>query len=1276
MARIDVSQVNNTESLRDQVFATEEPNLVAPKEQEQQTISNPVNLDNSSFKRFENERKYASSSQGIADAYVERTRKKGYANIRKQDLSRLKEDLPMEYLPKEPEDIFQAAFGDYGKFVSDLTIESGEAAMSALGGVTDALEEGLNFGLEAVNLSSNAIKSLLGKKGEELKPEELYNFSEKFFPRSDDFGDRLLRGAVSILLPFAGISKSLKGVQILRNGGNIVSSMKRGMTAGALTNFAFVDPNDESLAKVAQEQLGFNNELINYIAHDGKEGSVWERRFKNAVEGAFIDLPFEVGLGFFSAVRAKKTLKYLKSHWAERDAILKQGGPEAIAKADEEIREALKEGLDPVYTVTDEAGKAVKKAKAKKTTTRQVTVKEGEEATKQTAKASANVLPDSLKRKLVNDIKPDFTSDFENTLKELAKEGPIVEKVTQKGDKILNVNLANIEDKSARELLKEMVKRNPDKFMQAKRGKMTMEQINELAIKKGFDAETVLSRNLGDVYNAEEIIAAGDVFSGALNRLSRLDSLVGKAKTADEKSLLGMQLESEFNKTLDIAVQLHGGTSEMGRAFNAIKGAFNSTTPKKFIESAANITRYSDDKAKAISIMLKTIKTPKNALTLSKFIKNNPNSSLSSIAMNVRINGLLSKITTQSINILGNSISIGSRIAETGLARGLSILRNQEADRIYKGEVGSLLMGLTESFKDATVIASRSFKAGRPIISGSKKAPIKMGTLSWDAVKNSSAADQGIYMTAKVLSDTVSLPTRGLLAMDEFFKTLNYRMSVRQRTLREAHELASKNNIVGKDFDKLYKRLLDNVSNETKLASIQDAEYFTFTKKLEGKSKLIADAVRSSAVTRFLFPFVNTNLNLVEYTLERTPLLNLMLPKVRTAIRQGGSDLDVMMGKTAFGGLIMSSGGYLAVNGLLTGRAPRDPSARAITGSSYREYTIRTGNADIPLNTLGPFGKILGLAADLSIISGFITEDNREEAEGLMTTGAFMVGQYMIPEFLTYSMGALNEFISSEGQDKSALRKIKQIAAQYPSQFVPFSGLLRGIRKKADPVKRSTTDDELNLFESAVAEFMNTIPGLSKELPPRRNIFGEELTYPAGWGPDLVSPFWKADLEKTKLQDELSRLGLMQRAGDLSLSDGEESVNVRYVSSIIRMMGYSVDLKSLGPQWYDVLTTKSAGVGLKGDFNPSKYLTKSRVINGTLKETLEYLADNNWEAGVSGNYIRIAPNETARDQRIKQYISEVISAFRQGARNEIKSMPSFQDAIKQKQEINARKLGF
>jgi hypothetical protein len=82
-----------------------------------------------------------------------------------------------------------------------------------------------------------------------------------------------------------------------------------------------------------------------------------------------------------------------------------------------------------------------------------------------------------------------------------------------------------------------------------------------------------------------------------------------------------------------------------------------------------------------------------------------------------------------------------------------------------------------------------------------------------------------------------------------------------------------------------------------------------------------------------------------------------------------------------------------------------------------------------------------------------------------------------------------------------------RVASYVPAFFSTF---------KMDPASREV--------RSVIDAVKNRIPGLSDELDPRRNVLGEVVTVPEGFGPDALSPFAYVKWKDDKVAREIARL--------------------------------------------------------------------------------------------------------------------------------------------------------
>lgn len=162
-------------------------------------------------------------------------------------------------------------------------------------------------------------------------------------------------------------------------------------------------------------------------------------------------------------------------------------------------------------------------------------------------------------------------------------------------------------------------------------------------------------------------------------------------------------------------------------------------------------------------------------------------------------------------------------------------------------------------------------------------------------------------------------------------------------------------------------------------------------------------------------------------------------------------------------------------------------------------------------------------------------------------------------------LGAINS------RDEGAMLRVLR---RYPATFIPATSLIATIEKSVDPTLRETF--------SVLDEIKARIPGLSDDLPPRRNLWGDPIILEGGLGPDMISPVYTST-EKYSLADD-------------EIIDNE--VDVRKPKKFIESgKRYRVDLK---PFEYDKLVYLMAKT-------PSGKLGIGRAANGKSLPMKAYL---------------------------------------------------------------------
>lgn len=374
-----------------------------------------------------------------------------------------------------------------------------------------------------------------------------------------------------------------------------------------------------------------------------------------------------------------------------------------------------------------------------------------------------------------------------------------------------------------------------------------------------------------------------------------------------------------------------------------------------------------------------------------------------------------------------------------------------------------------------------------------------------------------------------TLPVRALAAEDVAAKIINYNM--------ERYALAYRK-LARNDRNITYtniKKVLETPNSRTDLRSFQFATAATFQRELEelgpiynalGHSLQAVQDISFGSIPlgRLAVPVLRTPMNLAHFTLERSPGLNLLSSTWRKDFAAGGALRATAMGKVTGGAVLASSAVYLANAGIITGGGPSDPNLRRqmqeLTG--WQPFSLHIGDTYYQINRLGPVGALLGISATYAEIGGSLSEDKLSrigQAIGLGTS------QYVQSNQFVKGMADVMEALAG---DKQALARL--VSANIVSELTP--GVVRTIRKGFDPVKREIEPGAalepgvFNELRVHLNKLQMETPGWSRSLPPVRNLWGDPVMLPSGFGPDWISPVYTTTENKDPAGSEIVRLGL------------------------------------------------------------------------------------------------------------------------------------------------------
>jgi hypothetical protein len=364
---------------------------------------------------------------------------------------------------------------------------------------------------------------------------------------------------------------------------------------------------------------------------------------------------------------------------------------------------------------------------------------------------------------------------------------------------------------------------------------------------------------------------------------------------------------------------------------------------------------------------------------------------------------------------------------------------------------------------------------------------------------------QGIGNAAQVL---FRMPSRLLLSADEFFKQLSGRAFTRAQVMRQARaEGITDVAVIAQRAADSMKVAFDPQGGAVFPDAIKYAKDVTFTDDLGPVAQKGMELIQSSEAFRFVMPFFKTPANIFHHAWEEAPLLNLLNKSMVEDLNAGGRRAALARAKADFGAMVYGTAAWLALQGKITGAGPSDPELRKqwqLAGN--QPYSIKIGDGQFSYRRGDPFTTGLGMVSDIIAMAGELDENTKLSSSAL--------AMVVIANNVTNKtfMSGLSDFLDavSSGNVKDAQSFLGNAAGS----FVP------NIANKANP------DDTMREARGILDGIMARTPGLSTKLPPRRNIFGEKVMKPPGFGNRFFNPFtFMGSPKNGDVQQELLKLG-------------------------------------------------------------------------------------------------------------------------------------------------------
>ena len=822
-----------------------------------------------------------------------------------------------------------------------------------------------------------------------------------------------------------GFVPALRGVKALG-----VTGVAAPAAAGAIADATVFDPQEERLSNLIQEVPALQSPITEYLAASPEDTDA-EGRFKNAIEGLALG---GIADGLIQGIRLVKNRRALVEVAEAEGKPVEQMIEEAMATMKGGMpvpRDVMPPGQE--YIPFDEAAEAV-----------QPTIR-------------------------VPEFKPGTTEADPEAAR--------------------NINLANLnttEDVST--LIDEVAQADAPNINEARRQKITNDELPKLADDLGMTVEDLLARRQGEAFNAEQILAARKILVASGENLVKL---ANAAKNGSEMDLALFRRAMSQHRA--IQSQVSGMTAEAGRALQSFRVVAASSREQERLIKEALETTGGEAVSRDMAAMLSELDSPEK---IGRFVKDANRATTKDQLYEIWINGLLSSPTTHMVNILSNTMVAALTVGERKIASAIG-------PNIPPGETSAQLKGLVDGARDGFRLAWNALKTGEPTDPMQKVEAEKFRAVTSENLNIAGPAGR----FADFMGEAIRVPGRLLTAGDEYFKSVGYRMELYAQAYRQAFNEGLRDEAAAKRVVEI----IENPPENIKQAAIDASRYQTFTNQLGKTGKAVEQVRNNIPYARVVMPFVRTPVNVMSYAFERTPLAPLS-SSFREEIAAGGARRDLALGKLIAGSMAMAVSADLVMSGSITGAGPTNPKMRNIMrATGWQPYSIKVGDKYYAYNRLDPVGALLGLSADVTEIIGQTTE---AEAAQIATAAALSVAQNMASK--TYMSGVtdfFDAFFSASLDPESSNYKLMSYLQRQAASVVPAS--VANIERYLSP--------EMSATYGFLDRVKSRIPGYSDDLPPRRNIFGEPIVLEGGIGPDIMSPIYTSTVKDDPVADEMVR---------------------------------------------------------------------------------------------------------------------------------------------------------
>jgi hypothetical protein len=802
---------------------------------------------------------------------------------------------------------------------------------------------------------------------------------------------------------------------------------------------------------------------------------------------------------------------------------------------------------------------------------------------------------------------PEVITPFQSKVDDayVATSGTTPRDVTASADNVFDLNLARIntpEDVQA--AIVGMADRMAKDVNLARRGVVTDAQAIESA--KGMDwVQSMADRRPGQAMNKEEVIA----YRMALN--SSGTQLVKLAKAVEDNPTLANQFAFRRATSVHAAIQneFFGARAEAGRALGAFRTEVG--TPASYLRNVDSLIADMGGANSAVELARKIRQAAaKGDSELNQMVRGGAMARTREIVKLVYTNALLSGVGTPTINIAGNGMMLGLNLITraisprmAGMFGGNATTKVGEAARLLHGyqqavrdifrlnpfEAAERIKGTDGRMLPTALREQGVFRGMAPGLDDAAPAGVKLRAEREEAGMASGRPlsagawrvneDSPLGRVLDIMQMVFEAPSNINSLTDDAFKTIAARGELHAQAFRKV----TTEGLEGEVARARMAELLTNPTEDMLKAAEFEMHDLTFTRETPGMAAALGDLRRFMdnnptpiPLGTVVFPFIKTPANLISTGIRYSPLAPFMR-RFKEAMAEGGAAAETAKAQMALGTAMYSLFMGMAMDGDLTGAGPGNPGQRDALqrvdengGTVFQPYSVRINDRWVSYERLDPVGQGMGLVADLADLfkNSDWDSDRNGEVDEVIVHGIMAMSSAF---FDKTSLRGVMEIVQAMG-DRTGAKGEKMIMSR-ASGAIPFSSGFRTARRGEDKYLRET--------HNVVTAMMNTMPGLSDDLPVQRDLWGRERTYQTGLGTtyDAIMPVQTRAAGGSAIDLEILNNGVSVTMPDRSIDVMGESVSLKNRPDI-----YSEFVRLAGAPAFEHLNAVASGTHPDSEF--------------------------------------------------------------------------------------------